>query len=130
MRALESRILEGALSREEAERMGELAERLRAVLGEYDVPDPNRQPYLIVKRSLADFAFHVVVTDPSDAAIGELPEDQRRALELAYFEGLTHQEIAERTATPLGTVKTRVRLGLMKLRERIRPYRKSESHGA
>jgi RNA polymerase sigma-70 factor, ECF subfamily len=64
------------------------------------------------------------------AAISELPEDQRRALELAYFEGLTHQEIAERTATPLGTVKTRVRLGLMKLRERIRPYRKSEAHGA
>jgi RNA polymerase sigma-70 factor (ECF subfamily) len=64
------------------------------------------------------------------AAIGELPQDQRRALELAYFEGLTHQEIAERTSTPLGPVKTRVRLGLMKLRERIRPYRKSEAHGA
>jgi RNA polymerase sigma-70 factor (ECF subfamily) len=64
------------------------------------------------------------------AVIAELPEDQRRALELAYFEGLTHQEIAERTATPLGTVKTRVRLGLMKLRERLLPYRKSEAHGA
>ena len=64
------------------------------------------------------------------AAIAELAEDQRRALELAYFEGLTHQEIARRTATPLGTVKTRVRLGLMKLRERIRPYRESESHGS
>lgn len=64
------------------------------------------------------------------AAIAELPEDQRRALELAYFEGLTHQEIAQHTATPLGTVKTRVRLGLMKLRERVRPYRKSESHGS
>jgi len=63
-------------------------------------------------------------------AIGSLPEDQRRALVLAYFEGLTHQEIAERTATPLGTVKTRVRLGLMKLRERMRPYWKSEPHGA
>ena len=64
------------------------------------------------------------------AVIAELPEDQRRALELAYFDGLTHQEIAERTATPLGTVKTRVRLGLMKLRERLLPYRKSEAHGA
>ncbi|MEO8190426.1 MAG: sigma-70 family RNA polymerase sigma factor [Acidobacteriota bacterium] len=56
------------------------------------------------------------------SAIAELPENQRRALELAYFDGLTHQEIAERTGTPLGTVKTRVRLGLMKLRDLIRPY--------
>ncbi|MEP6767718.1 MAG: sigma-70 family RNA polymerase sigma factor [Acidobacteriota bacterium] len=56
------------------------------------------------------------------AAIAELPEDQRRALELAYFDGLTQQEISERTGTPLGTVKTRVRLGLMKLRDRIHPY--------
>jgi len=56
------------------------------------------------------------------SAIGELPEDQRRALEMAYFDGLTHQEIALRTSTPLGTVKTRIRLGLMKLRERVRPY--------
>ena len=64
------------------------------------------------------------------AAIAELPPDQHRALELAYFEGLTHQEIAERTASPLGTVKTRVRLGLMKLRERVQPYRKSRSDGA
>jgi RNA polymerase sigma-70 factor (ECF subfamily) len=55
-------------------------------------------------------------------AVRELPSDQRRVLELAYFDGLTHQEIAERTATPLGTVKTRIRLGLMKLRERMRPY--------
>ncbi|HKD17860.1 MAG TPA: sigma-70 family RNA polymerase sigma factor [Thermoanaerobaculia bacterium] len=56
------------------------------------------------------------------SAVGELPGDQRKVLELAYFEGLTQQEIAERTATPLGTVKTRARLGLMKLRERLRPY--------
>jgi RNA polymerase sigma-70 factor (ECF subfamily) len=64
------------------------------------------------------------------SAISELPEDQRRTLELAYFEGLTHQEISERTGTPLGTVKTRVRLGLMKLRNRVRPYLGRESHGA
>lgn len=64
------------------------------------------------------------------SAIGQLPEEQRRALELAYFDGLTQEEIAARTSTPLGTVKTRVRLGLMKLRERMRPYRESGSHGS
>jgi len=64
------------------------------------------------------------------SAIAELPEDQRRVLELAYLGGFTHQEIAEKTSTPLGTVKTRVRLGLMKLRERIRPYLQGGTHGS
>ncbi|MBX7099133.1 MAG: sigma-70 family RNA polymerase sigma factor [Myxococcaceae bacterium] len=48
-------------------------------------------------------------------ALATLPEEQRRALELAYFEGLSQTEIAERTDTPLGTVKTRMRLALQKL---------------
>jgi RNA polymerase sigma-70 factor, ECF subfamily len=64
------------------------------------------------------------------AAIGELPPEQRLALELAYFEGLTHQEISQKTSTPLGTVKTRVRLGLMKLKDRIRPYLQGGTHGS
>jgi RNA polymerase sigma-70 factor (ECF subfamily) len=49
------------------------------------------------------------------AALSELPEEQRAVLALAYFEGLTHREIAARTGDPLGTVKTRVRLGMEKL---------------
>ncbi len=64
------------------------------------------------------------------AAIAELPPEQRLALELAYFEGLTHQEISQKTSTPLGTVKTRVRLGLMKLKDRIRPYLQGGTHGS
>jgi RNA polymerase sigma-70 factor (ECF subfamily) len=49
-------------------------------------------------------------------AIEALPEDQRVAVELAYYDGLTQTEIAARTATPLGTVKTRVRTALQTLR--------------
>lgn len=48
-------------------------------------------------------------------ALGTLPPEQRRTIELAFFEGLTHREIAERTEQPLGTVKTRVRLAMEKL---------------
>ncbi len=52
-------------------------------------------------------------------AMGALPLLQRLAVELAFFEGLTHAEIAEQLEVPLGTVKTRVRQGLLKLRDRL-----------
>ena len=53
-------------------------------------------------------------------ALFQLPEDQRRALELAYFEGLSQTEIAATLQTPLGTVKTRIRTALATLRRSLR----------
>jgi RNA polymerase sigma-70 factor, ECF subfamily len=85
----------------------------------------------------ADESFVAAPSDPSrDAeqgerralvleALGELPHEQREALELGYFGGLSQSEIAERTGQPLGTVKTRMRLAMMKLRERLSVLREA-----
>lgn len=56
-------------------------------------------------------------------ALDELPPTQRLALELAYFEGLSQSEIAERTGEPLGTIKTRMQLGMKKLRDALQSFR-------
>ena len=56
------------------------------------------------------------------SAVRALPADQRRAIELAFFGGLTHQQIAEQLHEPLGTVKARIRRGMLKLRDALQPY--------
>jgi RNA polymerase sigma-70 factor (ECF subfamily) len=53
--------------------------------------------------------------------LGNLPKEQREAIELAYFEGLTHSEIATRTGDPLGTVKTRLHSAVETLKKKLQP---------
>lgn len=60
-------------------------------------------------------------------ALLALPAEQREVLELAYFRGLSQTEIAEHTGQPLGTIKTRVRLAMEKLRDRLGILRERES---
>lgn len=67
--------------------------------------------------NLEDEAAERMAISKARVVLGQLPQDQRRALEMAFFEGMTHTEIAAKTGDPLGTVKTRIRSGLLALRK-------------
>jgi RNA polymerase sigma-70 factor (ECF subfamily) len=77
-------------------------------LGESPLPDP---------RDMALETEQGWLLDRVKALMVSLPMEQQGPLELAYFEGLSHTEIAERTGSPLGTVKTRIRAGLTTIRK-------------
>jgi RNA polymerase sigma-70 factor (ECF subfamily) len=68
---------------------------------------------------VAATVFAAVTGEQVRAALGALPEAQRSVIELAFFQGLTHQEIAEQLGQPVGTIHTRARLALQKLRESL-----------
>jgi len=95
----------------------------------------NRAIDVLRKRSPLDPLDELPLPDPRDMALASeqswlldkvravlqsLPADQKAPLELAYFNGLSHTEIAEKTGSPLGTVKTRIRAGLISIRKAMR----------
>jgi RNA polymerase sigma-70 factor (ECF subfamily) len=80
-------------------------------------PDtPIEDVIVSVEPDLAGEAERERAAEQVRRKLGEMPELQRSALEMAFFEGLTHSEIAAKTGTPLGTIKTRIRAALTTLR--------------
>jgi RNA polymerase sigma-70 factor, ECF subfamily len=67
--------------------------------------------------NLADEAERNSLMERARGVMHQLPTEQRKTLEMAFFDGLTHSEIAEMTGDPLGTVKTRIRSALLTLRK-------------
>lgn len=78
--------------------------------------NPGSEPHTEDTQHLAELSL---LQQRVRAAVASLPREQQEALALAYFKGYSHTEIAEALSEPLGTVKTRIRLGMQKLRQQL-----------
>ncbi len=93
---------------------------LRSRRGEMKRRDPPDPPAFAQEGSdVLESVAESLGREAVRSALQSLPEEQRRPIELAYFQGLTHIEIADALAIPLGTVKSRLRLGLEKMRQAL-----------
>jgi RNA polymerase sigma-70 factor (ECF subfamily) len=72
---------------------------------------------IAAKVNLEDESARRLAVEKVRGVLAGLPQEQRKSLEMAFFEGMTHSEIAGKTGEPLGTVKTRIRAGLLALRK-------------
>jgi len=102
-------------------------DRLRTLASRERVAEAGAREVSEVISDAATDAFKSEQRGLVTKALAQLPDEQKRTLVLAYFDGLTQSEIATRLGAPLGTVKTRMRTGLMNLRELLAG--KGESFG-
>lgn len=97
-------------------------DRLRSLKRQHDYAGKVRLENDALQNNPTSAPFDGAYSDEVEilrGAVAGLPGDQRQALEMAYFGGLTQQEISDQLAQPLGTVKARIRRGLLKLREAL-----------
>jgi len=85
--------------------------RSRSLRDESEIPADLAEP-----GTLDDAVFTRLDSQRVRSALATLPDEQRSPIEMGFFGGITHDEIAKRTGIPLGTIKTRIRTGLRKLR--------------
>jgi RNA polymerase sigma-70 factor, ECF subfamily len=88
--------------------------RTRSVRNESELPEA-----LPETQAIEDTAFARIDAALVRGALASLPAEQREPIELGFFSGITHDEIARRSGIPLGTIKTRIRSGLRKLRSAL-----------
>jgi RNA polymerase sigma-70 factor, ECF subfamily len=88
--------------------------RSRSARAESELPEA-----LPEEETLEDVAFARIDAQRVRTALAGLPPEQREPIELGFFAGITHEEIARRSGAPLGTIKTRIRSGLRKLRDTL-----------
>jgi len=94
--------------------------RLRVIAGTTADPEPTETAVASIVATGADIANRNDEVARVQTLLKDLPSEQREAIELAFFGHLTHQEIAKRLGQPLGTVKARIRRGLLALGQQLR----------
>jgi len=100
-----SRALDRIRARQRSDRLREAVTEQASLEAPYCVADPEEEALVSERRAVVRTAME------------QLTQGQREVIELAYYKGLSHSEIADQIGEPLGTVKTRIRSGLVKLRD-------------